>query len=310
MPAKYTQSELVRVFLKYGPNIRLCKRLCGGGEPEQGHEQNISRALQQLSRDADWLPDPNDLDASSALFSIIPKSNKPDSPAYPCPTSGYIAKRIAEHGIQVSTARLRKMYDALSGILVTRHIAQKLFEPLAFWMFYNWGGNFELTPLTLNGSSQAAANSSIPFHLENARDTGELMFTDAAQLLSLCKRFPGKILKPGQANFPTIDGLVYNNKDSTVYLLQMTIATSHDIKVKGLEAIYAEFARSGKKKKKNHHWKLVFVTEKPSKLSKASVKATTQEEEKKVPTWEARLSKYVLELSKADLYQLTHTLPV
>src|ERR1700761_2443901 len=84
-------SNLTRLFLKYGPNTRLCMELWSDSTAEAGHELKISRALANLPQTSSWLPNPDDWCSSRVLFSILPETKTSNTIAFPYPTSPYIA---------------------------------------------------------------------------------------------------------------------------------------------------------------------------------------------------------------------------
>jgi len=283
------------MFVKYGPNTRLCKQLWRYPSQVQHHESRINEVLEQLTSTGRWLPNPDDLGVSSALFSLIPSEDH--YTARPSPASPYITERLVRHGFDVCIRRVLDMYVTLSGNSMTRSAAGNLFEPLALAMFCRLEGRYPLEPFR---------NAKQKFELSEFSLTpdplgGEKLFTDNEQLLKVSVEHPEKLLKPGQKNYPSIDALVI--RGHLIHLIQVTIAKSHGIKVKGLEMVRSAFQDS---QIKITDWLLILVTEDPSNLSSVNVVGHTVEEQDKVQEWEARLSKYVLKVNKPSLFRIAN----
>jgi hypothetical protein len=77
----------------------------------------------------------------------MPLADVQNAAAFPYPTSTYITRRLASHGLATAVKRVVEMLETLAGNPITRAAGGHLFELLVIGMFRNIGGDFPLAPL-------------------------------------------------------------------------------------------------------------------------------------------------------------------
>ena len=198
-----------------------------------------------------------------------------------------------------SKQRVVEVYEALAAIPITRASAGKMFEILVLAMLCNVGGDYPLEVLG-RSDSHSTTHTRRTFTIDPYRSHEQpKSFNNSSEITHLLSEDPGKLLRPTQANFPSVDAVVFSK--STVYLFQATIEGSHKVKVQGLEAIGSAFAAPD-----SLQWVLIVLAEEDSRLRSAPVNGNALAEEQKEAKWETRLSdsKYILKVKRASLFQI------
>ncbi|KAG0640763.1 hypothetical protein HOY80DRAFT_1021683 [Tuber brumale] len=152
--------------------------------------------------------------------------------------SRYIAYKVYEKTQMESQLRCFELYNQLACQGQLRSAAGWIFEAYAHDWLRN-GGSFEADALPIEDHNTSPLEFTI-FQSESLN-----YFTDANNLATQVRvegsrgiepEVIGKYFLPYNANFESVDGLVFSALD-TLILLQITMAKSHDIKLRGLQKL-------------------------------------------------------------------------
>jgi len=150
----------------------------------------------------------------------------------------WIAHKVFEKVQKRSRLRCFELYNQLACQSSLRTAAGWIFEAYAHDWFRK-GGSFEALALPIKD------NETQPLKFTTYRSQSLNYFTDAKSLATLVRvkgdqrikeDVVGKYFLPYNANFESVDGLVFSALD-TLILLQITIAKSHHIKPGGVQRL-------------------------------------------------------------------------
>ena len=153
-------------------------------------------------------------------------------------TTRWIAHKVFEKAQAMSQMRCFELYNQLSRQNPLRTAAGWIFEAYAHDWFRK-GGSFVAHQLPIKD------NKTPPLEFETYRSGSLSHFTDAKNLATpfrvkggrgIEEDAAGKYFLPYNANFESVDGLVFSALD-TLILLQITFAKSHDIKPGGVKRL-------------------------------------------------------------------------
>ncbi|KAG0633397.1 hypothetical protein HOY80DRAFT_896565 [Tuber brumale] len=149
----------------------------------------------------------------------------------------WIAHKVFEKAQAKSQVRCFELYNQLAHQSSLRTAAGWIFEAYAHDWFRK-GGSFEAYELPIKDNTP-------PLKFETYRSESRNYFTNGNNLAAQVRvkggrgieqDAVGKYFLPYNANFESVDGLVFGALD-TLILLQITIAKSHDIKLGGVKKL-------------------------------------------------------------------------
>ena len=150
----------------------------------------------------------------------------------------WIAHKVFEKAQAMSQMRCFELYNQLARQNSLRTAAGWIFEAYAHDWFRK-GGSFEAHQLPIKD------NKTPPLEFATHRSESLNYFTDAKNLATQVRLkggrgieedAVGKYFLPYNANFESVDGLVFSASE-TLILLQITVAKSHDIKPGGVKRL-------------------------------------------------------------------------
>ncbi|KAG0126292.1 hypothetical protein HOY82DRAFT_581112 [Tuber indicum] len=181
-------------------------------------------------------------------------------------TTRWFAYKVFEQAEANSQLRCFKVYNQLARQSSLRTAAGRIFEAYAHDWFQK-GGYFEAHELRIKD------NKAPPLKFETYGSESLNYFTNGNNLAAQVRvkggqgieqDVVGKYFLPYNANFESVDGLVFNALD-TLILFQITIAKSHDIKLGGVKKLYESLPATIK----NIHIVFVIPEDRKSEYSRA-----------------------------------------
>jgi hypothetical protein len=288
--------DIAPVFLKYGPVPRFCIALAGNDDAKAAHDEEILRALEDLDATADWLPKLHKVDGINYhLFGVHPIENLHSG--RPFPLSSYITQLLVQRAEAVGLAKAKAMFDAFLIVSSIRDSASRTFECLvharlrrgAIIRIKQISGNpypYLQKRLEVNETSPGADPMTLPFLKPDKM--AELLRANNGQLLTLFQSL-------------SIDSVM--RRDTTLWLIQVTLAKSHTIDVASLERVLEGIPASYKPSKKNKAILVVITLKDGDPYESVDLVFSKVADEKLRDGWEAKLERYVAEVSQRWLFE-------
>lgn len=227
-----TISEISRIFLKYGPIPRLCLGLAGNERRISQHEAAIRRALLRLDDQvARWLQAADTVEGiSHTIFGVQPIANLDDAELFPL--TPYISDMIIQKALAIDIRKAKEIFDAVLSLSVTRTAAGHAFEKLLFWRL-RMGGTIKIK--LMGGSDPGTLTTLTVEETPSGIDPLSRVFRTPQEMQALLENNEGQLILPMKSNFPSIDALLRCGE--TIWIIQVTLAQSHTIKVSGLNEV-------------------------------------------------------------------------
>ncbi|OAX32715.1 hypothetical protein K503DRAFT_869998 [Rhizopogon vinicolor AM-OR11-026] len=295
---------LRQAYVHFGSNAYICLRVAQLPS-RTDHYLNVLEDAHDHYWTLDSLIREPESQCSRSLFAVQPPGDTRTEPiSYP--VSQFASRLLADRIISSDPSSAIETVDKLLSSIDTREAGEAFYRHAVIALMSKFGGTFELRRPDWQGHCESALENFVLRAQDAAykdKQVPPLIYTyyTQEQLLVLAKKYPYTLLSPHHALMhPGIDAIVFDARNSTVWLMQVTYEFPRLISPKGLLFLLTAVRGSAYEPSPLRPWKLIVATRGQPTPYPFKLSGSRENQHYYFQFWDPRIKSYLMHLRDTD----------